>query len=94
MDDTEALLARTVARAARAWLSSPLAPDLYRRLVEATADYDTYLSPRLPLSEDDTADLDGDEVLDDLGSNSEPMLLGEGLAHLDEALRARARRTL
>lgn len=84
MDDEEALLARSVARATCAWLSRPDDTDAYRRMVSAAEAYRDRSEPVL--------DWDQPELLDDTVTDPSPLAANVG--HLERAMRAAVRRAL
>ncbi|MFC6044849.1 hypothetical protein ACFP8W_00105 [Nocardioides hankookensis] len=88
MDDQAALLARRVALAASAWLSAPTDIDVYRRLVEAVGEWESYCGPVLEV---DGASSSEEELLDELADVSPPQPLGVGMADLEARLRRQAR---
>ena len=92
MDDEAAMLARRVAVDASAWLRHPDDPQVYARLVNAIAVWDAYVEPRLAAGQD-AGDLEA-ELLDELGDESPPTLLGDAMPELGAALRKAARREL
>jgi hypothetical protein len=72
--------------AASAWLHTPADLEAYRRLVAAVAEWDSYCSPQLGEP--------AEELLDQLGDDSAPLVLGEVVADVTAQLRKAARRAL
>lgn len=108
MNDEQALAARRVALTASAWLRYPTDTEVYRRLVEAVAHWDALAAPPLPFdcstaatrAEGRTTREAGTETvgepLEELmdGAVEMPLSLGESLAGIEDAIRARARKSL
>lgn len=89
MDDQAALLARRVALAASAWLKVPTDARAYAYLVDAVSHWNSYQAPAL-----DDVRTDEPELPDSLVDGDLPQPLGEGLAGLESALRAAARKSV
>lgn len=88
MDDEAALLARRVAIAASAWMHAPADAEAYKRLVQATSAWDSYVQPPLE------SGVPVEELLDHSADESPPVVLGDSLPELGVALRRAARREL
>ncbi len=84
MDDEAALVARSVAMAASAWVSQPNDHEAYRRFVEAVQQWNAFCAPELRDP--------GDDVIDGWVEQADPVPLAAGIADLGAVLRREARR--